>query len=63
MKHENISKLKGCFERDNVIGQIHMSSFGIRIKSLVTDFSYFENVKIEAWEDFCGYMKKQIYNK
>jgi hypothetical protein len=35
-----------------------MSSFGVRIKSLVTDFSYFESVKLEAWEEFCGYMKK-----
>ena len=57
-RHENTNKLKGCFEKDNMIGQIHLSSFGIRIKSLVTEFTYFENVKIDAWEDFCGYMKK-----
>ena len=58
IRHENTNKLKGCFEKDNIIGQIHLSSFAIRIKSLVTEFTYFENVKIDAWEDFCGYMKK-----
>ena len=39
-----------------------LSSFFINIKSLVSDYSYEKNIKLDQWIDICGYMKKQIYN-
>ena len=60
LRHDNVSNLKGCFEKDNTIGQISLNSFNVSIKSLVTDFSYSKNIKLDQWEDLCGFMKKQI---
>jgi hypothetical protein len=60
LRHDNISNLTGCFEADNTIGQITLNSFNVSIKSLVTDFSYSKNIKLDQWEDLCGFMKKQI---
>jgi len=57
---ENVSDLKGCFEKDGVLGQIRLSTFNISIKSLVTDFAYSKNLKISQWAEICGYMKRQI---
>lgn len=57
---ENIGSLNGCFDKDNVLGQIKLSSFSIGIKSLVSDFSYKKNMNLDQWMDICGYMKKQI---
>ena len=58
LRHDNVSNLKGCFEKDNNIGQIFLYSFNISIKSLVTDFCFSNNVKLDQWEDLCGFMKK-----
>jgi hypothetical protein len=58
LKHSNVANLRGCFEKDNTIGQISLNSFNISIKSLVTDFSYNKNIKLEQWEEICGFMKK-----
>lgn len=40
LKHQNISHIRGVFDKDNTFGQIQMSTFSISIKSLVTPFSY-----------------------
>ena len=58
LRLKNISNLKGCFERDNVIGQIHLSSFNVSIKSLGgCGFSYKKNLYLDNWMDICGFMK------
>lgn len=59
-KVENIGSLYGCFDRDNTLGQIKLSSFSIGIKSLVSDYSYKKNMKLDQWMDICGYMKKKV---
>jgi|TARA_B110000305_G_C19423901_1_gene632448 hypothetical protein len=58
--HQNVSNLRGCFDRDNTFGQIHLSTFNITIKSLVTNFVYTKNIKLDKWIELTGYMKKQI---
>lgn len=58
--HQNVSNLRGCFDRDNTFGQIKLSTFNIQIKSLVTNFLYSKNIKLDQWIDLTGYMKKQI---
>jgi hypothetical protein len=37
---QNISNLRGCFEKDGYMGQIHLNTFNLNIKSLVSNFSY-----------------------
>jgi len=57
-KIEQIGNLRGCFDKDNNLGQIRLSSFSINIKSIVTDFQYKYVMKLDQWMDICGYMKK-----
>ena len=57
---DNVGSLKGCFIKDNTVGQISLSSFSISIKSLVSDFGFVKNLKLSQWTDMAGFMKKQI---
>ena len=61
LKNENIANLQGCFEKDNNVGQIQLSTFNISIKSLVTSFSYSKNLTLNQWEDISGFFKKQAF--
>lgn len=57
MKH--LGQLNACVLRDNQIGKVILSSFCVSIKSLVTNYKYQKNFKLNQWIDICGYMKKQ----
>ena len=57
---KNMGEASGCFDLENTVGQMHLSSFTISIKSLVTDFSYFRSMKLDQWVEVCGFMKKHL---
>ena len=46
LQTQNISNLRGCFEKDGFMGQIHLNTFNLNIKSLVSNFSYQKNFKL-----------------
>ena len=46
LQTQNISNLRGCFEKDGYMGQIHLNTFNLNIKSLVSNFSYQKNFKL-----------------
>jgi len=39
-----------------------MSTFSISIKSLVTCFAYHKTIKLDEWQEICGFMKKQAHD-
>lgn len=54
---ENMRKLKGCFEKDGNTGLVHLSSFRLSIKSLVSDFAYLDNLNFSEWRNIAGFLK------
>ena len=50
--------MKGVFDKDNIFGQIHLYSFTVSIKSLITNFSYEKYISLDQWQELCGFMKK-----
>lgn len=61
-KPENMRKLKGCFQKDGVSGQINLSSFRLSIKSLVSDYAYQNNLNFSEWRNIAGFLKTASAN-
>ena len=51
-------KLRGCFDKQGIIGNIQLKSFQLKIKGLENSFDYKESIDFENWQKYLKFMRK-----
>lgn len=52
--------LRGCFDRDGIIGTLELKSFALKIKGLESGLDFKEQISFQKWKDLVKFMKKAV---
>eukprot|EP00347_Sterkiella_histriomuscorum_P001867 403370376 len=57
---KSTQQMKGCFDREGIIGSIQLKTFNLKIKSLQNSNEFKEKLHLDDWSTIIKFMKKAI---